>query len=437
MEHQVQDLLTESKHPEQFTQKNTQEDRQNPTLKESHAEALRFENVSKIYRLYHRPYHRLLEILLKRPYHQRFVALQDIDLSIAKGESVALIGENGAGKSTFLKIATGISPPSEGSVRSHGRIGALLELGAGFHPDFSGRDNVFLNAAILGFTDSEIRERYPGIVDFAELAPFMDQPVKTYSTGMYVRLAFAIAITMDPEILVIDEALAVGDVRFQKKCIDRIEALRKRKKTVLFCSHSMYQVRQLCERAVWLKNGKAVEIGNADKVVSDYLEYMDCKENNGAPPPQQEETPSFNPLFAEVSSTTPRMVRVEFLDDSEKAGTRFENGSRFRVRVHGLSNGYRGLCSLIFSITLNKWQVFGSSSLVQKKTFPVGGKEFCVEIDFPSLPLLSGNFYFNTYLSDEAGLCLFDFREQTDLFRVDGTQLEPGVVHIDHHWIFP
>jgi len=401
---------------------------------------LRFEKVAKVYRVYRKPHHRLLEILLRRPRHQAFTALEDIDLVVHRGESVALVGENGAGKSTFLKIATGISEPSRGCVHRRGRVGALLELGAGFHPDFSGRDNVYLNAALLGFHSHQIDEKYPEIVEFAELAPFMEQPVKTYSTGMYIRLAFAIAISIDPEVLVIDEALAVGDVRFQKKCLDRIYGMKEDGKTIFFCSHSMYQVRQLCERAVWIKGGRMEAQGDAYDVVSAYLEYMDCKENgepsrapDTAPPIPEAPAPVHRPL----PSNPVRLESVEFLDGGGRPVEGVRSGEPFHVRVRGLANGYQGLCSLLFSITLKTFQVYGSSSLIQGKTFAVNGREFSAEIRFPSLALLSGNYYFNVYLSDEEGMCLFDAREQKDLFRVDESRPEAGVVHLEHRWVLP
>jgi lipopolysaccharide transport system ATP-binding protein len=415
-----------------------------PRSQKEAEEVIRFENVGKVYRIYHRPYHRLLEILRNRKYHQSFVALQNIDLSVGKGESVALIGENGAGKSTFLKIATGISMPSEGTVHRSGRIGALLELGFGFHPEFSGRDNVYLNAALLGFSRSEIDKHYKAIVDFSELGPFMDQAVKTYSTGMYVRLAFSIAITIDPEILIIDEALAVGDVRFQKKCLERIRSLRERNKTILFCSHSMYQVRQLCERAVWLKNGRIEKEGAAYDVVSAYLEYMDCREEAGLPPAPDKkresgsEAPATSRSFDDAkASPPPRLLGVEFFDGGEEPGTCFQCGQPFRVRILGRGNGYNGPCGILFSITLDRWQVFAASSLSKGKTFFIGEDDFTVEVEFPSLPLLSGNYFFNTYLTDEEGLCIHDAREQIDRFRVDETEIEAGVVHLDHRWLTP
>ena len=197
--------------------------------------------------------------------------LQGINLKIKKGEVVALIGTNGSGKSTLLKLMTKIIYPNKGKIITNGKLTSLLELGAGFHPDFSGRENIYFNASIFGLTKNEIDERLEDIIDFSELRPFIDNPVRTYSSGMFMRLAFAVAINVDADILLIDEILSVGDEHFQNKCFDKMLELKNKGKTMVFVTHSMQSVRKLCDRTVWLCNGKIKMDGDTNKVVDEYV----------------------------------------------------------------------------------------------------------------------------------------------------------------------
>ena len=197
--------------------------------------------------------------------------LKDINLEIKKGETVALIGVNGSGKSTLLKLMTQIIFPNSGTIETHGKLTSLLELGAGFHPDFSGRENIYFNSSIFGLTKKEIDKRLDQIIEFSELQDFIDNPVRTYSSGMYMRLAFSVAINVDADILLIDEILSVGDQHFQEKCFNKMRELREQGKTMVFVTHSMDSVRNLCDRAVWLYDGKVRMDGNTEEVVNEYL----------------------------------------------------------------------------------------------------------------------------------------------------------------------
>jgi len=241
--------------------------------------AIRLDNVSKAYKLYQSPKDRLKESLhpLKKTYHKKFFALQDINLPIPKGSTFGLIGMNGSGKSTMLKLVCGVSQPSSGSIEVKGRISALLELGSGFNPEFTGKQNIFLNASLMGFSRKEIESRYPDIVNFANIGEFIDQPVKNYSSGMLVRLAFSMAIHVDPDILIIDEALAVGDVKFQHKCMAKIESF-KGQSTILFVSHSMNDILCFCDQAVWLNAGRIQSMGDPEEVTNRYLEWIYSKD---------------------------------------------------------------------------------------------------------------------------------------------------------------
>ncbi len=208
----------------------------------------------------------------KRNRKENREVLKDINLNIKKGEAVALIGVNGSGKSTLLKLMTKIIYPNKGKITTNGKLTSLLELGAGFHPDFSGRENIYFNASIFGLTRKEIDARLDQIIEFSELGDYIDNPVRTYSSGMYMRLAFAVAINVDAEILLVDEILAVGDQHFQDKCINKMKELKKEGKTMIFVTHSLNSARELCDRGIWIKNGVVEEDGNINEVVDHYLE---------------------------------------------------------------------------------------------------------------------------------------------------------------------
>lgn len=233
---------------------------------------LQVQNVSKVYRLYRKPADRLLELLpFSRRAPREFWALRDVSLTVERGEVLGVIGPNGSGKSTLLQIVSGILEPTRGRVVSQGRIAALLELGAGFNPEFSGRENVFLNGEILGIARRDMERVFPDIERFAEIGSFMDRPVKEYSTGMYVRLAFSTAIHVDPEILIVDEALAVGDAIFANRCVKKFVELKERKVTVLFVSHDLGLVKRLSDRAALMIDGRVAAYGHPSEVVNRYV----------------------------------------------------------------------------------------------------------------------------------------------------------------------
>lgn len=239
--------------------------------------AIRVNGLGKSFPVYHKPYHRLLQMVSPGPkqrWFKEFQALKDIDFTVPRGQTLGIVGRNGSGKSTLLQLICGTLTPSAGSVEVNGRVAALLELGAGFNPEFTGRENIFLNGAVLGLSTEEIRRRFDDIVAFAEIGDFIEQPVKSYSSGMYVRLAFAVAIHVDPEILIIDEALSVGDEAFQRKCFARINRIKEAGATVLFVSHSAGTVTELCDRAILLDHGELLAQGSPKFVVSNYHKML-------------------------------------------------------------------------------------------------------------------------------------------------------------------
>jgi ABC-type polysaccharide/polyol phosphate transport system ATPase subunit len=244
--------------------------------------AVEFRGVSKSYAIYDSPGDRLKELVSfnRLQFHRDFWALRELDFEVKRGETFCIVGENGCGKSTLLQLVAGILQPTEGTVTVNGRVSALLELGSGFNPEFSGRDNVYLNGAILGLSQRDLDSRYKEIEDFAEIGEFIHQPVKTYSSGMIVRLAFSVAIHVDPEILLVDEALAVGDMYFRQRCMRKVHELRTRGVTILFVSHAAGDVKAVGDRALWLDRGRMVEIGETDAVVSKYLAAMVEKDSS-------------------------------------------------------------------------------------------------------------------------------------------------------------
>ena len=274
--------------------------------------AIQIRNVSKCYPIYQRPSDRLKELatLNRRSYHRDFWALRDISLEIEKGTAFGLVGENGSGKSTLLQLIAGILQPTAGAVEVAGRVSALLELGSGFNPEFTGRENVYLSGAILGFSRQQMDGLYPAIESFAEIGEFIRQPVKTYSSGMMVRLAFAVAISVEPDILLVDEALAVGDIYFRQRCMRKIHELQRRGVTIVFVSHSAVDIKSLAARVAWLDHGRLVEVGEPDRVVARYLAAMVERDSqyrkHALPTPGRSPDPDKTPVAApEIVRTIP------------------------------------------------------------------------------------------------------------------------------------
>jgi len=315
-------------------------------------DVIELDSVSKKYKMYVRPAQRLKELLLlnRRHYHREHWALRDVSVGVRRGETFCIIGQNGSGKSTLLKLMLGILQPTTGSARIHGRATALIELGLGFNPEFTGRANVYMNGAILGLSKKETAARLDQILEFAEIGSYIDQPVKTYSSGMVVRLAFAVAVHMDPEILIVDEALAVGDIYFRQRCMRKIHELRSRGVTIVYVTHDIGDVKMLGDRALWLQDGRVKELGDARAVAANYLaalvkkdsEYLRAHQpsSNGS---SRDSTPS-----EEIVTSLPAMVHrhgdrraeilgVELCDDRGRPIDSVSTPSWIIVRVSARS----------------------------------------------------------------------------------------------------
>jgi ABC-type polysaccharide/polyol phosphate transport system ATPase subunit len=305
---------------------------------------IRADNLGKCYRIYDNPKDRLKQALWRgrRQYYREFWALRDVSFEVRRGETLGIIGRNGSGKSTLLQMICGTLTPTEGSVQANGRVAALLELGSGFNPEFTGRENVAINARLLGLSEEEVDEKFEQIVEFSEIGQFIDQPVKTYSSGMFVRLAFAIASHSDPDILIVDEALSVGDFAFQNKCITRIKKLREKGMTLIFVSHDLSTLQLICDRAIWIHEGQLKAVGDPIQACQDYYAYTtDASESI-----QQE--PSLQ-IVAQQATGMARFTTLS-VDPSTPAGSSVKTGESliFRFTLEALVN----LDEIVFTISI-------------------------------------------------------------------------------------
>jgi ABC-type polysaccharide/polyol phosphate transport system ATPase subunit len=321
------------------------------------------QNVSKLYRLYDKPSDRLRELVpfRRRRYHAEFWALKNVTVHVGAGEILGLVGPNGSGKSTLLQVASGILQPTSGRVATEGRIAALLELGAGFNPEFTGRENVFLNGEIMGLSRRETERVFPKIEEFAEIGNFIDRPVKEYSSGMYVRLAFATAIHVEPEILIVDEALAVGDAIFANRCLHKLEELRDRKVTILFVSHDLGLVKRLCHRAVLMVKGEVLCEGSPGEVVNRYVGLVHDRQSGQAE--RSELTGNYR--HGDRSST---IAGIRLLDSQARETTAVRAGDKVTVEVTGRFNKavHRPVVGMLIRNRLGI-EVFGTNTRIEDR----------------------------------------------------------------------
>lgn len=404
---------------------------------------IRFENVSKKFTLHHerpRSFQELAVNLLRRGPRSReqFWALRDVSFSVQPGQMIGFVGANGAGKSTVLKLISHIIEPTLGQITVNGRIGALLELGAGFHPDLTGRENIYLNGSIMGLRRSEMRRKLDDIVAFAELERFIDVPVKHYSSGMYVRLGFSIAVHTDPEILLVDEVLSVGDQVFQHKCMERIGVLRQDEVTIVLVSHNMADVGHLCDRVIWLKDGEVQADGYATTVVDQYVAFSNK---------QYYQQQSTKPAFVAGDETKRRSDRwgtflaeitgVELIDAHGSSPPFFKSGDLFRLRVHYQTRVR--IDAPAFGLAFYRkdgLHINGPNSVQDGYSIPyIDGTGF-VDYVIESLPLSQGEYELTVAIYDHDSQVAHDHHHRLYAFEVRSPTLwrEAGVVHIPAEW---
>jgi len=382
------------------------------------------QNLGKSYPLVFRSRDRLralLSLLSGSGRAESVSVLKDVNLRVSRGESLGLIGENGAGKSTLLKLLTGVLTPSSGSVRVNARVGALLELGAGFHPDYSGRDNIALAAALYGLDSAETRAKLPQIIEFADIGRYIDEPVKHYSSGMVVRLGFAVVAALHPDLLITDEVLAVGDEAFQKKCVRWIEDYLSGGGTLILVSHSMYHIQKLCRQALWLKHGEVAASGDVYAVTQAYLAYQESKSAAAAPDRASllGQNLEFHLLELSLNGTTTSLALTQCAD------------LRVRARVH--SREGRAPVVMFGIVRADGTPIYGVSSEMDGVR-PVRESEnvYCAEIVFPELALLPGSYVVKAHPLDPEGVRLFDTLERG--LTVAGASREFGLVRLRHEW---
>ena len=388
--------------------------------------AIRAVELTKQYDIYPRPIDRLLEMVTGRARHTVFPALQDVTFDVEKGETVGIVGQNGAGKSTLLKLLCNVTKASSGTLSTKGTIASILELGTGFHPEFTGRDNAALNAAILGLSPAEVRKQLPAILEFSELGSFLDRPVKMYSSGMYMRLAFSVAVNANPDILVIDEALAVGDGHFQKKCVDKIREFQEEGKTILFCSHAMYLVTSICRRTLWLDHGKLMRYGPSLDVVHEYEKFLLQKDRDvaaGEPEPERPYSPvRFRDVVICDRGGSPRDLFARSED------------IQVRMRIHS-DDPAQGIHVMVgINRSADDLTCFVVGTHADGVAPLSGGSEYELAVQLRRVPLVRGDYSIVAYVGDENAISVFDRRDVRPAFSISGDRYDIGLIDVDRRW---
>ncbi|KRE51058.1 ABC transporter ATP-binding protein [Paenibacillus sp. Soil724D2] len=413
--------------------------------------AITVEGLSKSFKIYIEKPTTLKEkvLLLRKNLYKEIPIVNDVSFEINQGEMVGLIGQNGSGKSTILKLLTRIISPEKGSIKINGRVSSLLELGAGFHPDFTGIENVYMNASIFGLTKKEINKKLKEIIDFAELDEFIHNPVRTYSSGMYMRLAFATAINVEPDILLVDEVLAVGDASFQRKCLKRITELKNSGKTIVLVTHDHSIVERLCDRAIWIDSGRIQSDGLPKEVVNKYLQFL--AEEDAA-----KEDDSINEISKDLVGNSLKVDMVPTEDgnsNSNRWGTRdfevlsarilkenqnktlFNPGDTLIVEMDYKQNN-QSVAEPVFGIaihTLDKIRVYGTNTIIDNlnlsKIPKVGTIRFIIE----NLNLVDGDYEIDIAVHDKNGL-MYDYQTAIKEFRVISDIRDVGIYKIPHMW---
>ena len=388
--------------------------------------ALEVTSLSKHFRLYHERNQSLKATITKgrRARYEEFGAVKNVSFHIEEGTTFGIIGSNGSGKSTLLKCLAGILSPDSGTISSHGRIVALLELGAGFHPELSGRENIFLNGAILGMSQEEIRQKFDSIVEFAGLERFIDMPVKNYSSGM-----FAVAINVDPEILIIDEVLAVGDELFQHKCFEKIDQFRQQGKTIILVSHGLSMVTQLCDQVLWLNSGEVQRIGPPEEVVAEYLSFV-----NGDP--SMTSTPDSDSTVRWGTGEV-LLTNVAITDGNSNSSGVFQSGSPIEV-TFGLSTvDFVGRAYVLIRISdLDNQTIWQNGTHSREIIFDKSGNaERLVTCRIHSLPILEGIFKVSMTVTNDSGTIVMDHIENIAKFNIVKNKLvDSGLLLVDSEW---
>ncbi len=382
--------------------------------------AIAARDLRKVYKLYAKPADRLKEILFRKRYHNEFVALDKMNIEVKEGETFGIIGENGAGKSTLLKIIAKTLRPTEGEINTQGRVSSLLELGSGFHPEFTGIDNIYFYGSLLGIPPPEMKRKVEDIISFAEIGEHINYPLKTYSSGMYVRLAFSVAMAVDPDILVVDEALSVGDLYFQKKSTEKILSFKEQGKTIVFCSHSMYYINRLCDRVIWLKNGHITMDASPHEVTQAYETYQLKKEAGG-----QGETTGKKPAG---ETRSPSLVLIRNILVTPFPTVRSGDDLNIEIEINVLDNTLPYMVAAILK-RVDGIDIIGIGT---KEYDPFFGSRK-VNLCFPSILLKEGTFFVEIYTMDEQFVHIYDKKASVP-FTIPKETVELGLMNIPYKW---
>jgi ABC-type polysaccharide/polyol phosphate transport system ATPase subunit len=411
-----------------------------------------FDEVSKIYRRYghRRQFQTLKSALLGLDLFQQlrpeetFLALDRVSFVVEPGETLGVIGRNGAGKSTCLKLMAGTAKPTRGRVTVDGRVSALIELGAGFHPEISGRENVFINGIMLGLTKREVKDKFDSIVRFAELEEFIDSPVKTYSSGMYMRLGFAVAVHVDPRVLLIDEVLAVGDAAFQHKCLDRMNAFKRDGKTIVFVSHALEVVDQFCDRVAWLERGQLKLVGDSRRVIDAYLTAVEAGEEAAlAAAHQQDQAPAAIPGEPQKLYQPGRWgsheVTIEAVRLRDPAGAErhlFHSGEPLTIELEvGCAGEVRDFVFGVGIFTVDGICCFGTNTKIAGYEPERLSGRTTVSIELPRLELVEGGYLLDVAAHREDGFP-YDYQRGLLSFRIASASHEVGIYRPEYRWRF-
>lgn len=396
------------------------------------------DHVTKKFKVYFDKGHTLKEKALfrsRRSYEERMV-LNGLSFTVKRGEAVGLIGHNGCGKSTTLKILAKIMYPDSGTIRMSGRISSLLELGAGFHPDLSGRENIYINASIFGMTRKEIDQKIQDIIRFSELESFIDQPVRTYSSGMYMRLAFSVAINVNADILLIDEILAVGDASFQAKCFNKLRELKADKVTIIIVSHSLSQIEQICDRNIWIHEGKVQMEGSPAEVDYAYIDYMGKQAKSAADEMKEDVLVQSDEADSQEEKHAIEIIRAELVHADGRVDQRFQVGEKVVLRINYKKNAREELTPLLgIKIYRNDGtNAYGTNTQNERMKLQLYGKGW-IECCFEKLNLTAAVYYLDLAFRTQ-DMLIYDYKTKIQMFETYGSIYEEGIAHLDHSWAF-
>ena len=385
---------------------------------------IRARQISKVYKSYPGPFALLRELGSGRPSHRSFAALETVSFRVRRGESFGIVGNNGAGKTTLLKILAGTCAPTSGDVRVRGRVAALLELGVGFDPEFTGRRNLYFGGALAGFSREEIARRESGIIEFSGLGDEIDRPLKTYSAGMMLRLAFSLATSFEPDVLIVDEVLAVGDGEFQSRCLNRIRGLRDRGCTAVLCSHALHQIETFCTSALWLHRGRVRAMGSSRDVVGRYRDF--CRTGSR----------EWDPVQARESGSR-KICWIEDVKLQRPRSRPFRTGESLELDVSArFLPEFRGTPGLGVAVVRDDGVVvYVTSTIFDGVPLREAGRgDYHARVVFPGMALLEGRYYFNVVATDTAGLQSYDLAEKQEPFSVTHSGSDSGLLRLAVEW---